>query len=138
MTINTKNTPTESIEKRRQMLEEQFTEWPRNTVANHFQQACERYGKRPFIYIDHQTITYKEVWENARKYAKAFLQRGVKRRDHIAILMENDATYPSLMIAASMVGAVLIPINTMLSKDELGYILSQSDTRFLLFHDKIL
>lgn len=127
----------QTVQERRHMLESRFKEWPRDTVARHFHKACEQYGDQPFIYIHNQTITYSEVWENAQKYAKSFLQRGVKRRDHIAILMENDASYPSLMIAASMVGAVLIPINTMLSKDELGYILSQSDTRFLLFHDKI-
>lgn len=139
MTINTKttNTTTESIEKRRHMLEEKFMEWPRDTVATHFQKACERYAEHPFIYIDNQAITYNDVWKQARTYAKSFLHAGVRRRDHVAVLMENDATYPSLMIATSMVGAVLIPINTMLSKDELGYILSQSDTRFLLFHDKI-
>src|SRR5690625_4370332 len=65
------------------------------------------------------------------------LQLGVKRRDHIAVLMENDLSYPSLYIATSMVGAVLIPINTMLQKDELAYILNQSETQFLFMHQKI-
>src|SRR5699024_9762014 len=36
-----------------------------------------------------------------------------------------------------MVGAVLIPINTMLQKDELAYILNQSETQFLFMHQKI-
>src|SRR5699024_7172850 len=38
---------------------------------------------------------------------------------------------------ASLVGAVFIPLNTMLSKDELAYILSQSDARYLVMHDEI-
>ena len=128
---------TQSIQERRQQLEDRFKEWPRHTIAQHFQQACEQSGNEPFLYIHDQQITYNHVWTEAQKYAKSLLHIGVKRRDHIAVCMENDATYPSLMIAASMVGAVLIPINTMLSKDELGYILSQSDTRVLFFHDHI-
>src|SRR5690625_7883534 len=51
--------------------------------------------------------------------------------------MENDKSYPSLMIAASLVGAVFIPINTMLGEEELEYILNQSDAGFLILHDRI-
>src|SRR5699024_2060780 len=101
-----------SIQERRQQLEDRFKEWPRHTIAQNFQQACEQFGNEPFLYIHDQQITYNHVWTEAQKYAKSFLHIGVKRRDHIAVCMENDATYPSLMIAASMVGAVLIPITT--------------------------
>ncbi|GAA0591400.1 AMP-binding protein [Virgibacillus siamensis] len=125
------------IEERRAALEQRFPEWPRHTVAEHFSVMCQQYADRPFIYIEDEKVTYKEVWAEACRYAKSFLNLGVKRREHIAVLMENDKVYPSLMIAASMVGAVFIPINTMLSRDELGYILRQSDSRYLFIHDRI-
>lgn len=126
-----------TVESRREALEKHFTEWPRQTVATHFSIMCTRFRERPFIYIDDLSLTYNDVWEKALKYAKGFLKLGVQRRDHIAILMENDADYPSLMIASSMVGAVFIPLNTMLSMEELAYILNQSDSRYLIMHDKI-
>lgn len=126
-----------TINERRNTLESRFPEWPRDTIATHFLKACQQFGDQPFLHIAGETITYDEVWKRAEHYAKSFLQIGVKKRDHISVLMENDKTYPSLLIAASMVGAVLIPINTMLSKNELAYILSQSDTKFLFFHDRI-
>lgn len=126
-----------TITERREALEERFPVWPRNTLATHFSKACRTYPDRPFVYIEDTQVTYQEVWENARVYAKSFLHFGVKRRDHIAVLMENDAVYPSLMIAASLVGAVFIPINTMLTKEELSYILRQSDSRFLIMHETI-
>src|SRR5699024_12513419 len=59
------------------------------------------------------------------------------RRDHIAILMDNDASFPSLMIATSMVGAVLIPINSMLTRGEVEYNLTQSDTKYLILQEMI-
>src|SRR5690625_2348211 len=122
---------------RRAALEERFPTWTRHTLASHFAVACEQYTDRPFIHIADTTTTYGEIWENARQYAKSFIKLGVNRRDHIAILMENDPSYPSLMIAASLVGAVFIPINTMLGEEELDYILHQSDARFLILHDHI-
>src|SRR5690625_1437951 len=65
------------------------------------------------------------------------MRLGVKRRDHIAILMDNDASFPSLMIATSMVGAVLIPINSMLTRGEVEYILTQSDTKYLILQEMV-
>lgn len=126
-----------TVEERREALEKRFPEWPRHTVATHFSEACKTYNDRPFIYIEDTTVTYGAVWKNAKAYAKALLKLGVRRRDHVAVLMENDADYPSLMIATSLVGAVFIPLNTMLSKDELAYILKQSDTRYLFMHDAV-
>lgn len=126
-----------SIAERRKALEDRYPIWPRDTVARHFEKACSEYKDRPYMYIDGKELTYGEVWDLAVQYAKAFMKLGVKRRDHIAILMNNDATYPSLMIASSMVGAVFIPINAMLTKDELGYIVSQSDTQYLLVQQTV-
>jgi fatty-acyl-CoA synthase len=133
--MSMKTTTVLSAKERRNALEERFPVWPRNTIADHFYRACSEYKNRPFVFIPDDTIvTYGEVWANAWRYAKAFLKLGVMRRDHIAILMENDSSYPSLMIAASLVGAVFIPVNTMLRMDEIEYLLCQSDTKYLLLH----
>lgn len=126
-----------SVETRRNHLEERYQIWPRDTIATHFQKVCQEYGQTSYLLIDDQTITYEQVWQDALLYAASFVQLGVQRRDHIAVLMNNQASYPSLMIAASIVGAVFIPINAMFSKNELAYILQQSDTQFLILEQTI-
>lgn len=126
-----------SVSIRRKTLEDNFPVWPRDTIAGHFSKACHNYQDRSFIYINDEKFTYGEVWSRAIHFAKAFMKLGVKRRDHIAVLMDNDSTYPSLMIASSIVGAVFIPVNAMLAKDELEYIISQSDSKFLILHETV-
>ncbi len=135
--INMSTKTRQSVKERRKTLEDQFPVWPRDTIARHFEKVCARYKDRPYLYINEEEVTYREVWVRAVIFAKAFLKLGVKRRDHIAVLMNNDATYPSLMIAVNMVGAVFIPINAMLAKDELGYIISQSDTQLLILQQTV-
>lgn len=138
MSAHTKQiTFNQSVSERRKALESRFSVWPRDTIASHFSKACYQYNDRPYIYIDDEEVTYGEVWDRAIQYAKALIKLGVKRRDHIAVLMDNDSTYPSLMIASSIVGAVFIPINAMLAKDELEYIITQSDSKFLILHQSI-
>ena len=120
-----------SIEARREALEARYPIWRRDTVAEHFEKACKEYVNRPYMYIHNKSYTYEAIWDMGVTYAKALMNLGVKRREHIATYMENDASFPALMIASSMVGAVFIPINSMLKKDELKYIISQSDTNYL-------
>ncbi|OZU87571.1 AMP-dependent synthetase [Virgibacillus indicus] len=138
MTTSTNQTTlSQSVLERRKALEDRFPVWPRDTIAKHFSKACSQYKERPYLYINDEKFTYGQVWDQAVQYAKALIKLGVKRRDHIAILMNNDAAYPSLMIASSMIGAVFIPINAMLAKGELEYIISQSDTQFLILQQKV-
>src|SRR5699024_6115634 len=93
----------QSVEERRNNIESRFPEWPRDTVARHFEKAAQAYAEKPFLYINNEKHTYEDIWVQAVDYAKGFMKLGVKRRDHVAILMDNDASFPSLMIAASMV-----------------------------------
>src|SRR5699024_3008768 len=126
-----------SVKTRRNNLKERYKVWQRDTVSSHFQKVCQQYKTQPYLYIGNNTITYEQMWQDALLYARSFKQLGVKRRDHIAVLMNNQASYPALMIAASIVGAVFIAINAMLSKKELAYILQQSDAEFLILEQTI-
>lgn len=127
----------QNVEERRKNIEARFPEWPRDTVARHFEKAARTYAEKPFLYINNEEYTYEDIWNRAIDYAKGLIKLGVKRRDHVAILMDNDASFPSLMVASSIVGAVFIPINSMLTKSEIEYILTQSDTKYLILQEKV-
>src|SRR5699024_12063386 len=114
-----------------------FPVWSRHTLAQHFEKARITYAEKHLLNINNEKHSQYDIWESAVDYAKGFMRLGVKRRDHIAILMDNDASFPSLMIATSMVGAVLITINSMLTRGEVEYILTQSDTKYLILQEKV-
>lgn len=126
-----------TVENRRKELETNYKTWPRETLHTHFERVCKQFSDRDFIAIKNEKSSYSTVWENAVIYAKSFLKLGVNRRDHIAVLMENHQDYVSLLIASSLVGAVFIPINTMLKKEELSFVLTQSDSKFMVFQRQI-
>ncbi len=126
-----------SIAQRRAALERRFPVWPRVTLAAHFERACRGFAARPYFYLDDARVTYGAVWERAVEYAKAFLAMGVRHRDHVAVLMDNDTAFPALMVAASLVGAVFIPINAMLTEREMRYVVAQSDARFLIVRQRV-
>ncbi|MGX8790736.1 AMP-binding protein [Oceanobacillus sp. M60] len=123
-----------SVVERQAALEKMYPSWEKRTIATHFHKQCQQYSDNPLIMMPNQAVTYGETWERAREYTKAMLHLGVKPGDHIAVLMENEPEYVALFVASSMAGAVMVPLNTQLQKEELTYMLRQSDTNWLITH----
>lgn len=120
-----------TVSERRKALFEAYDEWPIPSLGMHYQEMARKYGDRPLIMTENETYTYQEVWNHAKDYAKSLLGQGVKAGDHVAILMSNRPEYLFLTISCWAIGAISIPINTMLREEELHYILDQSDSTWL-------
>src|SRR5699024_12794361 len=97
MTNQKKTIEVASVETRRNKLKERYKAWQRDTVGSHFQKVCQPYSTQPYLYTRNNTITYEQMWQDALLYAKSFKQLAVKRSDHIAILMKNQASHRALM-----------------------------------------
>lgn len=123
-----------TVEERRMALTKQYPSWQSRTLATHFSIQCQTFGERPMLFMPNQTITYGQMWQRSFELAKALIHLGVRRREHVAVLMANDPDYIALLIAISLVGAVAVPLNTQLRGEELDYMIRQSDTNWLILH----
>ncbi|WP_047983106.1 class I adenylate-forming enzyme family protein [Ornithinibacillus californiensis] len=85
--------------------------------------------------------TYNELHERANKIANFFLTNGVKSGDRVAILAPNHIGYLDFFFACMRIGAIFIPLNWRLGKDELTYVLQDSKPKIVgvapLFRDKV-
>lgn len=123
-----------SVQERRSALENAYTEWPRRTLAEHFAVQAERFGSRPLLMTANRTYSYEEIWREGMRYAKSLIGLGVRRREHVSVLMANEPEAVFLMVGIWAIGAVCVPINTMLREEELKYLLQQSDSQWLFMH----
>jgi fatty-acyl-CoA synthase len=71
----------------------------------------------------------------AKRLVAGLINSGVKPGDHVALLMANFPEFIAIKFAISMVGAVAVPINFLNKRDELGYVLKQSDAVMLITMD---
>ncbi|MBN9350569.1 MAG: acyl--CoA ligase [Chitinophagaceae bacterium] len=125
-----------SVAQRRDHLNKLFPVWTAKTLADHFFHQCEFYSDRPLLMMPGKVATYGEIWKRAQKIAKSFLHLGVRRGDHIAVLMANDPDFVALWISISMVGGIIVPLNTQLKGEELEYMIRQSDSNWLILHQQ--
>lgn len=76
-------------------------------------------------------ISYADLFHRVCHVAGILAGQGVARGDIVALLMKNSAAFVELTMAISHLGAVVLPINYRLGKDEVEYILHHSGAKLL-------
>ncbi len=79
-------------------------------------------------------VSYGELWRRIGGVAGMLRTRGIGKADRVALLMKNSAAFIEIALAVSHLGAVLVPINFRLARDEVDFILRDSGA-VLLFCD---
>ena len=83
-------------------------------------------GHTAFINND-KSISYRELQHSVDRAAGMFRQSGVGKRDTVAIVLRNSIEFIITWFALAKIGAVAVPINYMVSKeDEIAYILDNA------------
>jgi long-chain acyl-CoA synthetase len=76
-----------------------------------------------------EVLTYRELDERSNQLAHLWRSHGLQTGDHVAVFMENHPRYFEVVWAALRSGLYLTAINSYLTAEEVGYILSDSGAR---------
>lgn len=80
---------------------------------------------------DDERLTYADADARSRCIAKGLIVAGAGKGTHVALLFPNGADFIVCMLAAARIGAVVLPLSTLSTADELGWLLVNSDTNYL-------
>ena len=87
---------------------------------------------KPMV-IDPQTrISYRELEATTRDLAAAFVDAGVGKGTRVGLIMPNCARWVQVAIALTRIGAVLVPLSTLLQPGELVAQLRAAAVQFLV------
>jgi benzoate-CoA ligase len=84
-----------------------------------------RASKTAFV-DDFGALTYGELDDRARRFAAALKDRGVRREERVLILMQDGTDWPVAFLGTMLAGAVPVAVNTLLTADDLAYMLEHS------------
>lgn len=98
---------------------------------------AQRTPDRPALKYRGEEISYAEFDARVRKVAGWLAARGIGPGDVVAVLMKNSAAFLELVFATSHLGAVFLPINFRLSRDEVGYIVGNAGARLLIVDEEL-
>lgn len=79
-----------------------------------------------------QSMTYRTLEANSNRLAHFLRARGLRRLDHFTIFMENHLRFVECCAAGERAGLYYTAANSFLTKDELAYILENSESRLII------
>ena len=82
-------------------------------------------------------ITYADLLDRALAAGAWLRKEGIKEGDVVALVMKNSAGFLDLVLGASHIGAVLLPINYRLAAAEVAYIHDHAGVKLLLVDEEL-
>ncbi|MBV9971257.1 MAG: acyl--CoA ligase, partial [Xanthobacteraceae bacterium] len=87
---------------------------------------------------DGLTLTYRELDASADRLAASLVAIGVRKGTHVAVMLPNLPAFPLSWIALGRIGAVIVPINTAYTGEEVSFVVEDSDAQFVIVHGAFL
>jgi acyl-CoA synthetase (AMP-forming)/AMP-acid ligase II len=76
-------------------------------------------GPKPMVIDPARRLSYRELDTSTHDLAAAFIEAGVNKGTRVALIMPNGARWVQVAIALTRIGAVLVPLSTLLQPREL-------------------
>lgn len=83
-------------------------------------------------------ITFLQLKNESRSFAKKLARLGVSKSDHVAIYASNSIEMTIAIHALSYLGAVAVLLNTRLTKNEIAFQLTDAKAAFILTSSELL
>ncbi|MGB3738181.1 MAG: long-chain fatty acid--CoA ligase [Pontixanthobacter sp.] len=110
-------------------------ELPALALPAMFAASMERAPNAPLAHFMGRTFSYRELYEDARRFASALMQNGIAPGDRVGLFLPNVPIYIAAYYGAMMAGAVVVNFSPLYSVDELAHQVKDSGTRMLVTVD---
>jgi fatty-acyl-CoA synthase len=115
-----------------------MTDWIEvSTLGDLLLRTAERRAHHEALVFPDESFTYAEVADRAEHAARRLAGLGVRRGDHVGLLMPNSPDFVFSFFGAQLLGAVVVPINTRFRVRELSYVIDNADLVVLLTSDVV-
>lgn len=99
------------------------------TISSKLKQAVQLHPNKVFLYEGDKTLTFKQLDDITDRLATAFLTCGLKKGDHIGLLMLNQMEWLLTFFAASKIGVGVVALSPRYRETELTYMLNHSEAK---------
>ena len=96
----------------------------------------QKYPHRPAIIFKDQAIDFTQLKNNAFKLADSLLKLGIKKQDKVVIYLLNWPEYIYSYLAIWSIGAVAVPLDFMLTEEEIIACVAHAEARAIILKSK--
>ncbi len=107
-------------------------------LASLLRQSAATFGNKTAIIAGETTLSYQALHRSAQQLAGALLGLDVQRGQHVALMLPNVPQFTLAYYAAHYIGCPVVPLNVLLTADEVAYHLDDSDAVALVVWEGFL
>ena len=105
-------------------------------LADNLADSAAEHGDRIAIKLDDVELPYKHLDAAACGVANLLAEKGVEAGDRVGIMLPNVPDFPVVYYGVLKLGAVVVPMNVLLKKREVGFYLKDPEAKVLFaWHD---
>ena len=90
------------------------------------------YGVKPMVVDTDCRLSYRELDSSTRPLAAGFIHAGIGKGTRVGLIMPNSVRWVQIALALTRIGAVLVPLSTLLPSRELVAQLRTASVQFLI------
>ena len=110
------------------MTETRFDGGSRFSVLRALEDNASRVSEQPFVDSQGQRLTYGELGDAISAFANVLRAAGVRRGEHVMILMANSPEYLIAEFGIMKAACVYVTCSTLIQNEEVEYQIDHSDT----------
>jgi len=95
-------------------------------------------GHKVALYYEDKTYTYAEILEMVNKTGNALKGLGVEMENRVLMVLPDSPEFVATFWGAIKMGAVPVPVNTLLKAADYEYFLNNSRAKVLVVHEALL
>lgn len=108
----------------------------KRTMGRILAEKASRVGDRPWLLWEDRIYTYAALDEMTSRYANGFFAHGIRKGDHVALMLGNRPEFFWASWGLGKLGAVSVPINTAAKGELLRYFIDQSDSTWVIVDEE--
>lgn len=105
-------------------------------IAKILEKRIKEHPDRAAVIFKERKITFSQLSDSVLRLADSLMHLGIKKGDRVAIYLPNCPEYIYSYLAIWSCGATAVPLDFMLTQDELVSCLSHSETTLLIARDR--
>lgn len=107
------------------------------TFPNWLKQRANLTPNRLAVKVENEELTFDELYKRVQKRVKQLISLGVKKDEHIGVLMKNSIDMIEVIHALFSVGAIAVLLNHRLTNQELAFQLSDAEAVSVICHEEL-
>ena len=102
------------------------------TIGGILRRSAARHGDNDALVFPDERLTHRQLLKAASEWARVFHALGIKRGEHVGILLPTCREFVEVFFGCALIGAVVVPINARYQPGELAYLIADAGLRVLV------